>query len=147
MDTMKTGSYLAALRKGAGMTQQEVADRLGVSNKTISKWESGGGFPDIAGTGHHRRPSGGAIPCPPGRTALAHLLCGGGAVSAGGRAVCRRTVGGMSDDSSSRCRDMDRLGQLPQRRGAPPDRHAAALRGDAGVVPFLLCFCLHPAAV
>ena len=30
MDTMKTGSYLAALRKGAGMTQQEVADRLGV---------------------------------------------------------------------------------------------------------------------
>ena len=48
MDTMKTDSYLAALRKGAGMTQQEVADRLGVSNKTISKWESGGGFPDIA---------------------------------------------------------------------------------------------------
>ena len=41
MDTMKTDSYLAALRKGAGMTQQEVADRLGVSNKTISKWESG----------------------------------------------------------------------------------------------------------
>ena len=41
MDTMKTGSYLAALRKDAGMTQQEVADRLGVSNKTISKWESG----------------------------------------------------------------------------------------------------------
>ena len=48
MDTMKTGSYLAALRKDAGMTQQEVADRLGVSNKTVSKWESGGGFPDIA---------------------------------------------------------------------------------------------------
>ena len=48
MDTMKTGSYLAALRKSAGMTQQEAADRLGVSNKTVSKWESGGGFPDIA---------------------------------------------------------------------------------------------------
>lgn len=48
MDTTKTGSYLAALRKDAGMTQQEAADRLGVSNKTISKWESGGGFPDIA---------------------------------------------------------------------------------------------------
>ena len=30
------------------MTQQEAADRLGVSNKAISKWESGGGFPDIA---------------------------------------------------------------------------------------------------
>lgn len=48
MDTIKTGGYLAALRKSAGMTQQEVADRLGVSNKTVSKWESGGGFPDIA---------------------------------------------------------------------------------------------------
>ena len=48
MDTTKTGSYLAALRKDAGLTQQETADRLGVSNKTISKWESGGGFPDIA---------------------------------------------------------------------------------------------------
>ena len=47
MDTMKTGAYLAALRKNANMTQQDVADRLGVSNKTISKWESGGGFPDI----------------------------------------------------------------------------------------------------
>lgn len=47
MDTMKTGAYLAALRKAANMTQQDVADRLGVSNKTVSKWESGGGFPDI----------------------------------------------------------------------------------------------------
>ena len=47
MDTMKTGAYLASLRKAAGMTQQDVADRLGGSNKTISKWESGGGFPDI----------------------------------------------------------------------------------------------------
>ena len=37
MDTMKTGSYLASLRKSAGMTQQEAADRLGVSNKTVSK--------------------------------------------------------------------------------------------------------------
>lgn len=41
MDTAKTGAYLASLRKNAGMTQQDAADRLGVSNKTISKWESG----------------------------------------------------------------------------------------------------------
>ena len=47
MDTTKTGAYLAMLRKIKGMTQQEAADRLGVSNKTVSKWESGGGFPDI----------------------------------------------------------------------------------------------------
>ena len=37
MDATKTGSYLAMLRKARGMTQQEAADRLGVSNKTVSK--------------------------------------------------------------------------------------------------------------
>ena len=42
MDAQKTGTYLAMLRKTRGMTQQEVADQLGVSNKTVSKWESGG---------------------------------------------------------------------------------------------------------
>lgn len=47
MDAAKTGGYLAMLRKTKGMTQQEAAERLGVSNKTVSKWESGGGFPDI----------------------------------------------------------------------------------------------------
>jgi len=47
MDTMKTGAYLAMLRKARGQTQQEAAEQLGVSNKTISKWESGGGLPDI----------------------------------------------------------------------------------------------------
>lgn len=41
MDAQKTGAYLAMLRKTRGMTQQEIADRLGVSNKTVSKWESG----------------------------------------------------------------------------------------------------------
>ena len=47
MDTKKTGAYLAALRKARGMTQQEAADQLGVSNKTVSKWENGAGLPDI----------------------------------------------------------------------------------------------------
>ena len=47
MDAEKTGAYLAMLRKARGMTQQEAAGHLGVSNKTISKWESAGGFPDI----------------------------------------------------------------------------------------------------
>ena len=47
MDAQKTGTYLAALRKARGMTQQEAADQLGVSNKTVSKWENGAGLPDI----------------------------------------------------------------------------------------------------
>lgn len=47
MNVEKTGAYLASLRKGRDMTQQQVADILGVSNKTVSKWESGAGLPDI----------------------------------------------------------------------------------------------------
>lgn len=46
MDMEKTGTYLASLRRGRDMTQQQVADILGVSNKTVSKWESGGAVPD-----------------------------------------------------------------------------------------------------
>lgn len=43
----KIGTFMAALRKSRGLTQQEVANSLGVSDKTISKWECGNGLPDI----------------------------------------------------------------------------------------------------
>ena len=42
MDCIKTGRLLAKLRKEKGLTQREVADALGISNRTISKWETGG---------------------------------------------------------------------------------------------------------
>ncbi len=42
------GEFLAALRKSKGYTQQEVAERLGVSNKTVSSWETGASCPDIS---------------------------------------------------------------------------------------------------
>ena len=48
MDTNKTGAYLAMLRKAKGLTQEAAAEILGVSNKTVSKWETGGGFPEIS---------------------------------------------------------------------------------------------------
>ena len=41
VDSRKTGAYLAALRKRFGYTQMEAAERLHISNKAISKWESG----------------------------------------------------------------------------------------------------------
>ena len=41
MDAAKTGGYLAMLLKTKGLTQQEAAEQLGVSNKTVSTWESG----------------------------------------------------------------------------------------------------------
>lgn len=48
MDNIKTGKFIAACRHEKGLTQQQLADRLKLSNKTISKWESGAGSPDIS---------------------------------------------------------------------------------------------------
>ena len=41
MDQEKIGVFISTLRKEQGMTQQQLADAIGVSNKTISKWECG----------------------------------------------------------------------------------------------------------
>lgn len=48
MDLNKNGKLLCDLRKAKGMTQKEVADILGVVPKTVSKWETGHGFPDVS---------------------------------------------------------------------------------------------------
>lgn len=48
MDSKKIGKLIAKRRKEKGMTQGELAERLSVSNKTISKWETGVGLPDIS---------------------------------------------------------------------------------------------------
>ncbi len=48
MDQKKIGGFIAALRKEAGMTQEELGNQIGVTNKTISRWENGNYLPDIA---------------------------------------------------------------------------------------------------
>lgn len=48
MNLSKNGKLLCDLRKAKGMTQKEVADILGVVPKTVSKWETGHGFPDVS---------------------------------------------------------------------------------------------------
>ncbi len=48
MDLSKTGKLIAELRHEKGMTQKSLAERLGVCAKTVSKWETGHGFPDIS---------------------------------------------------------------------------------------------------
>ena len=48
MDLAKNGQLLRDLRKSKGLTQKAVADKLGVVAKTVSKWETGHGFPDVS---------------------------------------------------------------------------------------------------
>lgn len=48
MDSKKTGTFIAALRKEKGLTQSALAEKLNISNRTISKWETGDGMPDIS---------------------------------------------------------------------------------------------------
>ena len=47
MNRYVTGSTIKELREGRNMTQTELAEHIGVSNKTVSKWETGKGLPDI----------------------------------------------------------------------------------------------------
>lgn len=48
MDLNKNATLLADLRKAKGMTQREIAEEIGVLPKTVSKWETGNGFPDVS---------------------------------------------------------------------------------------------------
>lgn len=48
MEQIKIGRFIAELRKSKGMTQEEMAERLGVSGKTVSRWENGRNLPDAS---------------------------------------------------------------------------------------------------
>ena len=48
MDVEKTGRFIAARRRELGLSQQELAERLHVTNKAVSKWETGRSLPDGA---------------------------------------------------------------------------------------------------
>lgn len=49
MDLVKIGAYIAAKRKSLGLTQRQVAEKLGMSDKSVSKWERGICLPDVDG--------------------------------------------------------------------------------------------------
>lgn len=48
MDYEKTGRLIAERRRELGMTQLQLSEKIGVSNRTVSKWETGAGFPDVS---------------------------------------------------------------------------------------------------
>ena len=47
MDMVKMGSFLAELRKEQGLTQEQLGEKLGVTNKTVSRWETGTYMPPV----------------------------------------------------------------------------------------------------
>lgn len=47
MDMKRIGEYLAALRKEHHMTQEQLGERIGVTNKTVSRWETGTYLPPV----------------------------------------------------------------------------------------------------
>ena len=47
MNTEKTGSFIRDLRKEKNLTQQQLAELINVSDKAVSRWETGRGLPDI----------------------------------------------------------------------------------------------------
>lgn len=47
MDNRKIGNFICELRKVKGMTQKELAEKLNVTDKAVSKWERGAGYPEI----------------------------------------------------------------------------------------------------
>lgn len=48
MDAEKTGKFIAEKRKSINMTQNELAEKLHITDKAVSKWERGLSFPDIS---------------------------------------------------------------------------------------------------
>ena len=67
MDHYVTGATIKALREKYRMTQAELAEKLNVSDKAVSKWENGRGFPDVS----LLEPLGKAL-----HISVAELLCG-----------------------------------------------------------------------
>ena len=47
MDTLKIGQFLKQLRKEQGLTQEQLGEKIGVTNKTISRWENGNYMPPV----------------------------------------------------------------------------------------------------
>ncbi len=48
MDQIKIGRFIAEARRAKGLTQRQLAGSLAISDKTVSKWETGRGLPEVS---------------------------------------------------------------------------------------------------
>ena len=47
MDIVKIGKFLQELRKEKGLTQEQLAEKMNVARRTVSRWETGSNMPDL----------------------------------------------------------------------------------------------------
>ncbi len=48
MNQKKTGAFIGSMRREKGYTQNQIAEMMGISEKTVSKWECGNGLPEVS---------------------------------------------------------------------------------------------------
>lgn len=48
MDQIKTGRFISQMRREKNLTQRQLAESLGITDKTVSKWETGRGLPEVS---------------------------------------------------------------------------------------------------
>lgn len=48
IDQQKIGGFLRGLRREKGLTQEQLAEQMGVTNRSVSRWETGANLPDLA---------------------------------------------------------------------------------------------------
>ena len=93
MEQRTIGKFITALRKASGMTQRDLAERLGVSDKSVSRWERDEGAPDLSlipvlaeifGVTCDELLGGSAVPRRSGRRSARRGAPSGGRSSAGG---------------------------------------------------------------
>lgn len=89
MSTYLTAYTIRTLREARGLTQRDIAEQIGVTDKAVSKWESGRGLPDISLV----EPLAGAL-----GVSIAELLTGDVRANATARATCSARA-----STSARC--------------------------------------------
>ena len=48
IDQVKIGGFLKDLRKGKGLTQEQLTEKFGVSSRSVSRWENGNTMPELS---------------------------------------------------------------------------------------------------
>ena len=116
MDQTKIGNFIAFLRKEQNLTQRELAERLGVTDRAVSKWENGRGMPDIS---------------------LMRALCEELGIS-----INELLSGERLDASSYQEKAEENITVLMQRKSYK----ALAVQVGISTAVFLLCLCVFPLA-